>query len=188
MLLFATYGRDRVAYLRERMRPVVARLVDRAQQAGELREDFSPTDVPIIASMLATVAEYAAPCSRTLAALPRLIVDGLRPARDGVSPLPLPALTPEEMEQSCAPTASEASPPLTFPVAGRITHSRTAAGCKCTCIRTFPYSCAVYVHSQLAVKIIAIDRTISPCHLTCDFCWWKPGSPAWRVPPAPAAI
>jgi hypothetical protein len=27
----------------------------------------------------------------------------------------------------------------------------------------------MYVHSQFAVKILAIDRTISPCHLTCGF-------------------
>jgi AcrR family transcriptional regulator len=100
MLLFATYGRDRVAYVRERMRPVVARLVARAQEAGQLRDDFSATDVPMLASMLATAAEYAAPVQpdvwrRYLA----LIVDGLRPARDGAAPLPLPALTPEEMER-----------------------------------------------------------------------------------------
>jgi AcrR family transcriptional regulator len=100
MLLFATYGRDRFAYARERMRPVVARLIARAQAAGTVREDLSATDVPMIVCMLATAAEYAGPVQpglwrRYLA----LIIDGLRPARDGTSPLPLPALTPEQMEQ-----------------------------------------------------------------------------------------
>jgi AcrR family transcriptional regulator len=100
MLLFATYGRDRVAYARERMRPVVARLVARAQDAGMVRDDLGATDVPMIACMLATAAEYASPVQpevwrRYLA----LIIDGLRPARDGASPLPVPALTPQEMEQ-----------------------------------------------------------------------------------------
>jgi AcrR family transcriptional regulator len=101
LMMFATYGRDRVAYAREQMRPVVTKLVERAQEAGVLREDFSATDVPLIAYMLAAAAEYASYAQpdiwrRYLA----LIIDGLRPSRDGVSELPMPALTPLEMEQS----------------------------------------------------------------------------------------
>jgi phytoene dehydrogenase-like protein len=100
-MMFATYGRDRVAYAREQMRPVVTKLVERAQEAGVLREDFRATDVPLIAYMLGAAAEYAGYVEpevwrRYLA----LIIDGLRPSRDGVSELPVPALTPQEMEQS----------------------------------------------------------------------------------------
>jgi AcrR family transcriptional regulator len=101
LMMFAIYGRDRVAYARERMRPVVTKLVERAQAAGELREDFSATDVPMIAFMLSAAAEYTSPVQpdlwrRYLA----LIIDGLRPSRDGVTELPAPALTPGEMEQA----------------------------------------------------------------------------------------
>jgi AcrR family transcriptional regulator len=101
LMMFATYGRDRVAYAREQMRPVVTKLVERAQAAGELREDFSATDVPMIAFMLASAAEYASSVQpdlwrRYLA----LIIDALRPSRDGVAELPAPALTPDEMEQA----------------------------------------------------------------------------------------
>lgn len=101
LMMFATYGRDRVCYAREQMRPVITKLVERAQTAGELREDFSATDVPLIAYMLASAAEYAGHVHpevwrRYLA----LIIDGLRPSRDGVSPLPAPSLTAEEIEQS----------------------------------------------------------------------------------------
>jgi AcrR family transcriptional regulator len=101
LVMFATYGRDRVCYAREQMRPVVTKLVERAQAAGELREDFSATDVPLIAYMLASAAEYASSVRpkvwrRYLA----IIIDGLRPSRDGVSPLPAPSLTPQEIEQS----------------------------------------------------------------------------------------
>ncbi len=100
MLLFATYGKDRVAYAREKISPVIARLIARAQAAGMVRDDLSVTDVPMIACMLATAAEYAGPVQpevwrRYLA----LIIDGLRPARDRTSPLPWPALTVREMEQ-----------------------------------------------------------------------------------------
>jgi AcrR family transcriptional regulator len=98
LMMFATYGRDRVAYARERMRPVVTELVERAQAAGALRADFSGTDIPMIAYMLSSVAEYASPVQpeawrRYLA----LIIDGMRASR-GESALGVPALTPEEIE------------------------------------------------------------------------------------------
>lgn len=101
LLMFATYGKDRVAYAREQMRPVVSVLVERAQAAGVLRQDFSSTDVPLIAFVLAVAAEYAGPVQpdlwrRYLA----LIIDGMRESRDGVTELPVPALTPGEIEQS----------------------------------------------------------------------------------------
>ena len=59
------------------------------------------TDLPLIAFMLASTAEYAGPVQpevwrRYLA----MIIDGMRPARDGLSELPVAALTPQEMEQS----------------------------------------------------------------------------------------
>ena len=98
MLLFATYGRDRVACLREQVRPVVDRLVTRAQEAGALRADFSATDVPMLTAMLASVAEYAAPVQPGLwRRYLVLVLDALRP--DGATPLAPPALTPEEMER-----------------------------------------------------------------------------------------
>lgn len=101
LMMFATYGKDRVAYARERMRPVVSRLVERAQAAGALRADFSPTDVPIITYLLASAAEYAGPVQpdlwrRYLA----LIIDGMRVSTDGGSPLPVAALTQAQFEWS----------------------------------------------------------------------------------------
>jgi AcrR family transcriptional regulator len=100
MMLFATYGKDRVAYAREQMRPVIARLVARAQRSGQLRGDFSATDVPMIALMLSQATEYAAPAQPDLwRRYLVLITDGLRPARDSVTPMPMPALTPEALEQ-----------------------------------------------------------------------------------------
>ncbi|HEX4831333.1 MAG TPA: helix-turn-helix domain-containing protein [Trebonia sp.] len=100
MLLFATYGTDRVAYLRERIRPVAARLVERAQAAGQLRDDVCATDIPMLAIMLATAAEYAAPVQPALwRRYLALIAEGLRPSREGAAPLPVAALDPAQMEQ-----------------------------------------------------------------------------------------
>jgi uncharacterized protein (UPF0371 family) len=98
-MMFGTYDRDQVCYARDRMRPVLTRLVERAQASGDLRQDFRATDVKMIAFMLASVAEYAATVTpevwrRYLA----MLVDGLRPARDGVSELPVPAPTTADFE------------------------------------------------------------------------------------------
>ncbi len=94
LMMFGTYDRDQVCYARDRMRPVMTRLVERAQASGDLRADFQATDVKMIAFMLASIAEYAA------AVIPQvwrrylaMLVDGLRPARDGVTELPGPAPT-----------------------------------------------------------------------------------------------
>jgi AcrR family transcriptional regulator len=94
LMMFGTYDRDQVCYARDRMQPVITRLVERAQASGDLRLDFRPTDVKMIAFTLASIAEYATP------AIPEvwrrylvMLVDGLRPARDGVSDLPVPAPT-----------------------------------------------------------------------------------------------
>lgn len=101
MLMYATYGCDRVGEARARLQPLVTELVTRAQAAGVVRADLSPTDVPLIEFMLAAVAEYARPARpqvwrRYLA----LLLDSLRPARPGTTVLPEPALTPAEVEDA----------------------------------------------------------------------------------------
>ena len=98
LMMFGTYDRDQVCYARDRMRPVITRLVERAQASGDLRADFQATDVKMIAFMLASIAEYAASATpevwrRYLA----MLVDGLRPARDGVTELPVPAPTADDL-------------------------------------------------------------------------------------------
>ena len=42
------HGRQRAASMRRRMRPLVERLVGRAQEAGTLRADFTPEDIPLL--------------------------------------------------------------------------------------------------------------------------------------------
>jgi hypothetical protein len=72
--------------------------VERAQAAGQVRGDLAPTDIPIIEIMVGGIAEYASDVRpaiwrRYLA----LMLDALRPARDSVSTLPEPELTPDEL-------------------------------------------------------------------------------------------
>jgi AcrR family transcriptional regulator len=101
LMMYASYGREQVAYASERMRPVISRLVERAQAAGELRADFRASDVKLIVFMLASAAEYA--CQVRPEVWRRylvLIIDGMRPHRSGVSELPVPALSAAQLEDS----------------------------------------------------------------------------------------
>ena len=101
MLMFATYGQDRVAYARQRNAPLVHRLVERAQAAGQLRTDLRQTDIPFIVFLLAEATQLAHSASPGIwRRYLTLILDGLRPGREGVTPLPVAALLPEEMEKS----------------------------------------------------------------------------------------
>ncbi len=94
LMMFGTYDRDQVRYARDRMRPVITRLVERAQASGDLRADFRATDVKMIAFMVASIAEYAAPVTPDVwRRYLTMLIDGLRPTRDGVSELPAPAPT-----------------------------------------------------------------------------------------------
>src|SRR6476659_1140962 len=101
MLMFATYGRNLVAVARERNAPLVERLVRRAQAAGQLRADIRQTDIIFIVFVLieATQLSHAADPDIWRRYL-TLILDGMRPGREGVTPLPVPAMLPEEMEKS----------------------------------------------------------------------------------------
>jgi AcrR family transcriptional regulator len=101
MLTLAGYGQDLAAYARRRNAPLVARLVQRAQAAGQLRADLSLTDIPFLVFLLTEAAQLARPVNPELwRRYLTLITDGMRPQREGVTPLPVPALAPEEMEKA----------------------------------------------------------------------------------------
>jgi AcrR family transcriptional regulator len=93
-LLF-THGHalDRVERVRERILPMVDRLVGRAHAAGALRADVTGRDLPLVSLMVSSVAEFAHDedpelWRRYLA----LILDGLRAAPGAARPLPGPPL------------------------------------------------------------------------------------------------
>jgi AcrR family transcriptional regulator len=106
MLMFATYGRDRVAYARQRNAPVIERLIERAQAAGQVRGDLRQSDIAFIIFVLTQATEFARHVSPEIwRRYLTLILDGMRPARDGVTPLPVPALKPEELEKTMRQSA-----------------------------------------------------------------------------------
>ena len=101
MLMFATYGKDRVAYARQRNQPLVQKLLDRAQAAGQVRSDLRQTDIMLIIFMMTEATQLAQAANPVIwRRYLTLILDGMRPEREGVTPLPVAALLPEEMENS----------------------------------------------------------------------------------------
>ena len=100
MLMFATYGRDLVAIARQRNAPLIERLVERAQAAGQLRADIRQTDIAFIVFILTEATHLAHAANPDIwRRYLTLILDGMRPGRDGVTPLPVAAMRPEEMEK-----------------------------------------------------------------------------------------
>ena len=94
-------GHRGVAYARQRNASLVRQLVERAQAAGQLRTDLRPTDIPFIVFLLAEGTQLAhSGCPGIWRRYLTLILDGLRPGREGVIPLPVAAMAPEEMEKS----------------------------------------------------------------------------------------
>jgi AcrR family transcriptional regulator len=107
MMMFATYGGDKTWYARQRNAPLVTRLVERAQAAGQVRSDLKPTDIPFIVFVLTEAAQFARRMSPEIwRRYLTLVIDGLRPERQAVTPLPVPALLPEEFEM----TVSQGAP------------------------------------------------------------------------------
>jgi AcrR family transcriptional regulator len=99
LLASSVHGRGGVRLARERLRPLVTAIFDRAKAAGVLRADATPEDAPLIMMMIGPIID------RTRAVQPELwrrylglVLDGLRPARDGATPLPAPALGHQALE------------------------------------------------------------------------------------------
>lgn len=101
VLLEGAHGKARSNALRERLTPNLRAILTRAQEAGRLRDDIEPTDFPLIQLMLGTVTQHSQAVAPDLwKRYLTLILDGLRNDRDDATPLPCPALTPEEFDRT----------------------------------------------------------------------------------------
>src|SRR4029077_14870442 len=100
-LMLGTYRRGLVAVARQRNAPLIERLVERAQAAGQLRADIRQTDIAFIVFVLTEATQLSRAANPDIwRRYLTLILDGMRPGREGVTPLPVPAMLPEEMEKS----------------------------------------------------------------------------------------
>jgi AcrR family transcriptional regulator len=90
-LVFSTaHGQDRVARARERIKPAVDALFERARASGKLRADLDVNDLPILQLMVTAVIDYAQDAApgvwrRYLA----IMLDGLRAEQTPLAPASL---------------------------------------------------------------------------------------------------
>ena len=93
------HGLARTEAMRARLRPLIRRLVERAQAQGTLRADFTPQDVPVVFWTAGRVIEATAQVApdfwrRFLG----LLLDGLR--AEAATPLPHPPLTRAQLDRA----------------------------------------------------------------------------------------
>jgi AcrR family transcriptional regulator len=101
LLLSSTYGHDRVARARERLAPITAQLLERAQKDGELRPDLAANDVPLLYLMLGAIVDYTRDVEP--AAWRRifvLVADGLKTRRTEPSRLPTGPLEDDQVDEA----------------------------------------------------------------------------------------
>ena len=101
MLATRSHGRARVDAMRTRMRPLVGRLVERAQEQGALRADFTAEDMPLLFCTGDRVIEVTAAVApdfwrRYLG----FLLDGLR--AEAATTLPHPPLTRAQLNRATA--------------------------------------------------------------------------------------
>jgi AcrR family transcriptional regulator len=92
------HGRQRAQAIRTRIQPLLRQLVERAQEQGTLRSDFTPEDLPLVFWTASRVIEMTATVApdhwrRYLG----LVLDGLR--APAATPLPVPALTRAQLDR-----------------------------------------------------------------------------------------
>jgi AcrR family transcriptional regulator len=98
LLLSTSEAHARIERGRQQIQPVVAAVLERAQQAGVVRGDLEVADLLLLQHAIGEVADYtrdAAPevWRRTLL----IVLDGLRPDRRRPSPMPCPPLDDEQI-------------------------------------------------------------------------------------------
>jgi AcrR family transcriptional regulator len=93
------HGRQRAQAIREKIRPLLGRMVERAQAQGALRPDVAPEDIPLVFwttdRVIERTAAIAPDCWRRFLVI---LLDGLR--APAASPLPAPPLTRDQLAQA----------------------------------------------------------------------------------------
>jgi AcrR family transcriptional regulator len=103
LLIAGDRGHERVRAGRERIAPIAFQIVRRAQDAGVVRDDLGPFDVPMMHMAVAHVADRTRDVApgyfeRTLT----LLIDGIRPSREGTTPMPAEPLDAEQFVAAMA--------------------------------------------------------------------------------------
>jgi AcrR family transcriptional regulator len=96
-------GAHKSEQAREKIVPIATELVARAQQAGSLRADLDPLDLPVIQLMVSAIADMTREVSPELwqRAL-TIIIDGLATTRKTPTPLPAKPLDRDQLAAAAA--------------------------------------------------------------------------------------
>jgi AcrR family transcriptional regulator len=100
LLTSTAHGRERISHVRERLAPMGDALVERAQRAGRLRPDVSGSDLALFQMMIGAAVDFTRPVEpEAWRRMFAIVIDGLS-AREGLTPLSPPALTPEQVDRA----------------------------------------------------------------------------------------
>lgn len=101
VVLGSSFGKDRVARAKERIKPLVDEVIGRAQGDGSLRHDLRSTDIAMITAMAGAVGEF---CDGVASGLWRryllILLDGLMTSRETPSHLDVQALDAEQLNSA----------------------------------------------------------------------------------------
>lgn len=101
IMLSESYGHDRVAQMRDRIKPLLEQMVERAQRQGGLRADLRAGDVPAILMMISVTVEFGGEARPDLwRRYLTMLLDGICAHRDGPTELPEPELGDDEMPEA----------------------------------------------------------------------------------------
>ncbi len=100
VLLGTSVGRDHVARIRARMRPLGEQLIQRAVAAGRLRDDIVASDLPLLQLMVGTIADAGADIDPELwRRFMALLLDGMRADGPPRQALPGPPLALSQLDE-----------------------------------------------------------------------------------------
>jgi AcrR family transcriptional regulator len=101
VMLSETYGRDRIAQMRDRIKPMMEQLVARAQEQGRLRADFRATDIMAVQLMISATVEFTHGVrDGGWRRYVPMLLDGLIARRDGVTELAEPELDDDDLHSA----------------------------------------------------------------------------------------
>jgi hypothetical protein len=101
IMLSESYGRDRVALMRDRMQPLMEQLVERAQRQGTLRGDLRAGDIPAMLMMISVTVEFGGEARPDLwRRYLTMLIDGICERREQPTQLPEPVLDDDDMQEA----------------------------------------------------------------------------------------
>src|SRR5947209_15418467 len=100
ILLGSPYASKRATQQRVQLHPLAAKLIERAQAAGEIRSDATTQDYGVVLMMVGAVMDAAEDLDPNLwRRYLQIALQGLRPEGTPLEPLPVAAVDPQQMER-----------------------------------------------------------------------------------------